>query len=374
MGGVGRYFCVALPFILTVASIIAALIVGLTGVTDNGLYLFRIDNRNLSIDASQLQEIIKNASAILSGNALDDITNNVTSNINQASQDVQDHINDIASRSPVEWHDPTLLEADSNKAAEEDVVDVDSILNGTMIKASDVGLANIYDFTLWSLCVTPQDGKKNCTKAQFDWASKELDLGWLQRIDDAAHLNITIPKEVNDGLNLFKTITKWTEIVFIIAIVALALELAAGLFTACSRAVSCVTWVISGFATLAIVATAVLLTVTASVVTGTIWAASHEYGVKTSVNTGYLAIAWLSVVFAVGAGLFWLFSICCCAPERRPYGRKSRHLDSEKPSGSYAPLGENRISGYSNYNNFGGPQRGGARSDLAYEPYSHSRV
>jgi len=371
---------VALPFILTVASIIAALIVGLTGVSDNGLYLFRIDTRNLSIDASQLQDIVNNASAILSGDALDDLKNNVTNSVDQASQDVNNRINNIGSRSPVEWHDPSLLQADGSKAIDDvNVGDIANALDGIRIKASDVGLANIYDFTLWNLCVTPQNGKKNCTKAQFDWASKELNLDWLQRIDDASKLNITIPKEVNDGLNLYKTITKWTEVVFIIAIIALALELAVGLFTACSRAVSCVTWVISGFATLAVIATATLLTVTAAVITSTIWAASKEFGVKTSVNTGYLVIAWLSVVFASGAGLFWLFSICCCAPERRPYAYgKKRHLDSEKPNGSYAPLGENRISGYSNYNNnnynYGAPQRGGARSDLAYEPYSHSRV
>ncbi|KAI1812970.1 SUR7 protein [Poronia punctata] len=368
MGGVGRYFCVALPFILTVASIIAALIVGLTGVSNNGLYLYRIDTTNLSIDASQLHDIIKKGGDILSGKTSDEIEN-----------EINDRVNNLGRRSPVEWHDPTLLQAGGSKAAEDDVEDFVSANGGARIKASDVGLANVYEFTLWNFCVTPQDGKRNCSKAQFDWASKELNLDWLDRINQAAQLNITIPDEVNDGLNAYKTITKWTEVVFIIAIVALALELAVGLFTACSRAVSCVTWIISGFATLAIIATAVLLTVTAIVITSTISAASSEYGVETSVNGGYLAAAWISVAFAVGAGLFWLFSICCCAPERRPYasGNKSRNVDEKPVNGAYAPLGENRISGYSNYSNnynYGGPQRGGARSDLAYEPYSHSRV
>ncbi|KAI8628925.1 hypothetical protein F5Y19DRAFT_102353 [Xylariaceae sp. FL1651] len=384
MGGVGRYFCVALPFILTVASIIAALIVGLTGVTSNDLYLFRIDISNLSIDATDLQNFVNNASALISGDKVDQLTNNISDNANKAGQDISDKVHDIVNRSPIEWHDASLLD-DVKDVSNPDQTDVkatadpsnlSSTLGDTRIYAANLSLANVYDFTLWGFCTTAQDGKRNCTKAEFDWASRELNLSWVEKFTEVAGLNITLPKQLNDGLNLYKTINKWTEVVFIIAIVALALELVVGLFTACSRAISCVTWIISGFATAAIIATAVLLTVTGSTVIGVVLGVSKHYGVKANLNTGFLAIAWLSVAFAIGAGLFWLFSICCCKPEHRPYGKKSRHSDGEKllPNGSYAPLGDpNRNSGYSGYN-YGAPQRGGARSDLAYEPYSHSRV
>ncbi|TGJ85284.1 hypothetical protein E0Z10_g3501 [Xylaria hypoxylon] len=356
MGGVGRYFCVALPFILTVASIIAALIVGLTGVSSNDLYLFRIDVTNLSIDASQLANFINDASDVVSGKTLDDVTD-----------EISDKASDLTSRSPIE-----LIVKDTVSDVANDVADA---LSGTNITASELGLANKYDFTLWGLCTTLEDGKRNCTKAQFDWASKELDLDWVEKLTEAAGLNITIPSALNDGLNLYKTLTKWTEVVFIIAIVALGLELVVGLFTACSRAVSCVTWLISGFATAAIIATAVLLTVTGSTVVGVVLGFSKVYGVKANLNNSFLSVLWLSVAFAIGAGLFWLFSICCCKPENRPYAKRSRHADTEKlvPNGSYAPLGENRNSGFGGYN-YGAPQRGGARTDLAYEPYSHSRV
>ncbi|KAI1735913.1 SUR7 protein [Xylaria scruposa] len=358
--GVGRYFCVALPFILTVASIIAALIAGLTGVTSNDLYLFRIDVTNLSIDASQLQDIVGNASSLISGDKLDDITNQVTTNVENAGDDVSNKIKEIVDRA---------------ESASDVASDITNALSGsgTIIKASDLGLANKYDFTLWGYCVTPQDGKKNCTKAEFDWASKELNLTWVDRLTQVVGLNVTIPKELDDGLDAYKTITKWTQVVFIIAIVALGLELLVGLFTACSRAISCVTWIISGFATAAIIATAILLTVTGSTVIGVVLGVSKHYGVKANLNNSFLAVIWISVAFAIGAGLFWLFSICCCKPENRPHGK--RHLDSEKnmPTGSYAPLGENHGAGYGGYN-YGAPQRGGARSDLAYEPYSHSRV
>ncbi|KAI1752655.1 SUR7 protein [Xylaria castorea] len=371
--GVGRYFCVALPFILTVASIIAALIAGLTGVSSNDLYLFRIDVTNLSIDATQLQDIVNNASSLVSGDKLDDITDQVTNKVDSVGDDVSNKLKEIVDRSPIEWQDAS--QPTTRDSASDVLSDVTDALSGTIITASDLGLANKYDFTLWGYCITPQDGKKNCTKAEFDWASKELDLNWVDRLTQVAGLNITLPKELNDGLNAYKTVTKWTQVVFIIAIVALGLELLVGLFTACSRAISCVTWIISGFATAAIIATAILLTVTGSTVIGVVLGVSKHYGVKANLNNSFLAVIWISVAFAIGAGLFWLFSICCCKPENRPYGKASRHLDSEKhvPAGSYAPIGENHGSAYGGYN-YGAPQRGGARSDLAYEPYSHSRV
>ncbi|KAI1119281.1 SUR7 protein [Nemania sp. NC0429] len=393
--GVGRYVCVALPFILTVASIIATLIVGLTGVANHDLYLFRIDVTNFSVDASELADFVNNVTSLGEHkNKLEDLTHSTSHEARDAAQDINNQIRAIVGRSPVEWHDPSLLDgsktSDSGKGLD-DVPDVESAkivdsgkdvadnvadaLAGTVIKASDIGLANLYDFNLWGLCVTPQDGKKNCTKAQFDWATHELDLTWVDRLTAAAGLKVTLPKQLNDGLNVYKTVTRWTEIVFIIAIVALALELIVGLFTACSRAVSCVTWIISGFATIAIIATAILLTVTGVSIIGVVLTFSKHYGVRANLNTSFLVVLWLGVAFALGAGLFWLFSICCCKPENRPHGKATRHADSEKfpQTSSYAPLGENRNSAFSGYN-YGAPQRGGPRTDLAYEPYSHSRV
>ncbi|KAI1314169.1 SUR7 protein [Xylaria venustula] len=371
--GVGRYFCVALPFILTVASIIAALIVGLTGVSSNDLYLFRIDVTNLSINVAQLSDFVNNASSLVSDTSLDNLTDEV-------KQDVSDKVDDIVSRSPIQFNPSIFSARDSVTDEASDLLNsLGDSSSGENITASTLGLANKYDFTLWGYCVLPQNGTKNCTKAEFDWATHKLNLTWLEQFNSQASrltgLNITLPKELNDGLNVYKTITKWTEVVFIIAIIALALELIVGLFTACSRAVSCVTWIISGFATAAIIATAILLTVTGSIVIGLILGVGKKYGVKADLNTSFLAVTWLSVAFAIGAGLFWLFTICCCKPENRPHARRSRHADTEKlaPHGSYAPLGDNRNSGYGNYN-YPAAQRGGARSDLAYEPYSHSRV
>ncbi|KAI6088118.1 SUR7/PalI family-domain-containing protein [Hypoxylon rubiginosum] len=351
MGNVGRYVCVSLPFILTVGSIVAFLIAGLTGVTNNGLYLFQIDTTNLSIDRQTLLELAGNLTGA------ENVTSAIQSAVSSGS-DVQDAINS----------------ASNTLSSRSDLTDFISSLagDGSNITAAQLGIDNKYDFTLWNYCMIPANGSSNCTQAKFDWANKDLSTDWLSTLNQTFGGNVTLPSEINDTLNTFKTLMKWTEVVYIIAMVALGLELVIGLFTACSRAVSCVTWLISGIATLIAIASAAMMTAMAAVVVGVVKAAVSQYGGDASLSTNFLACIWIGVAFAMGASFFWLFSICCCKPEHRPYSKRSRGgSESEKflPS-SYAPIGgDNRASGY----NYGAPQRGGARSDLAYEPYSHAR-
>ncbi|KAK7738426.1 hypothetical protein SLS62_011404 [Diatrype stigma] len=336
--GVGRFFCVALPFILTVASILCMLIAGLTGVTNTkALYIFRIDVSNVTIDASTIATIA----------GLDDT---VTNQIEQLTGRAPATADDIASG-----------------------LDSVAALNG--LTAADLGLGKVYDISLWGYCVTWQDDSHNCTKPQYNWAeasSSSENNTLISQMQSMDGVNDTALPAVMDGLEAFEKLNKWTEVVYIIAMIGLGLELAVGLFTACSSAVSCVTWFISGIATLFVVASAVLVTVMATVAVGTIEGAASEQGAHASYNTSYLAVIWLGAAFAIAASSFWLLTICCCKPERRPYSRKGNHGETEKfiPTGSYQPIGETHQPGY----NYGAPQRGGARSDLAYEPYSHARA
>ncbi|KAI1477028.1 hypothetical protein K445DRAFT_314288 [Daldinia sp. EC12] len=355
--GVGRYVCVALPFILTVGSIIAMLIAGLTGVTNNGLYIFELDTRNVSIDASTVQNFLGNLTNLES---IGDKIDSTVSNTHKAvSQNIYNHDNQISSRSP----------------APQDDVDVSSIIgsltgSGDNITAAELGIDKIYQFTLWNYCAISSDGAKNCTKAKFNWAAEDLNTSWVDEFGKQLGSNVTLPDEVNDTLDTFKSLIKWTEVVYVIAMIGLGLELVVGLFTACSRLVSCLTWVISGFATAFVIAAASMMTALAVIVVGVGKSSMEKYGGEASWNKNFLACIWIGVAFALGASFFWLFSVCCCKPENRPYNRGSHYGGGEKfvPSGSYAPLGENHNTGY----NYGAPQRGGARSDLAYEPYSHA--
>ena len=366
--GIGRYFCVALPFILTACSIICMLIAGLTGVTDTkGLYIFRVDTTNMTVDVSALAKL---------AGADDDVVDQINNQLGKINDDNNNKRFAIRADIPDEVANNEAVQ----DIAKENGVDVDSVLSqiGSIddlnnINGSQLQLAKVYDINLWGYCATWQDDNHNCTSPKFNWAEGELsdNNSIIEQLENIDGMNDTVIPRIIDGLQAFEKLTKWTEVVFIIAMVGLALELFMGLFTACSRAVSCVTWLISGIATLFVVAAAVLLTVMATVAVGTIEATASEQGVKASFNRGFLAVTWLGVAFAIAASSFWLFTVCCCKPESRPYTKRSRgHGDSEKfaPNGSYQPLGENQ-PGY----NYGVPHRGGARSDLAYEPYSHSR-
>ncbi|KAI1844546.1 hypothetical protein JX265_001531 [Neoarthrinium moseri] len=344
MGNVGRFVCVALPFILTAASIICMLIVGLVGVTSNpSLYIFRVNTTGLSIDSSDLGSLTK---------------------LVTRDFDLGD-VSSLASRT-----DAIRATGTSDVASA-----ISSAASGITITAADLALKDLYDVNLWGFCSTDQDGNRACTKAKFDWASTELNESTYTSIASTTGQNVTLPDSITTSLKAFKTITKWTEVVYVIAMVALGVELFGGLFTYCSRAISCITYLISGVATVAVIAAAAMITAMASVVVGAVEASAKAYGVTASMNTSYLAAVWLGAAFAVGASLFWLFSACCC--KREKHARRSR--DDEKPfipNGSYAPIHDNRHSAQSygyNQQAYAAP-RSNARTDLAYEPYSHSRV
>ncbi|KAK8064928.1 hypothetical protein PG994_007566 [Apiospora phragmitis] len=340
MVSVGRVFCVALPFVLVVASIICLLIAGLTGVTSTDLYLFRVNTTGLSISPVSAANILDKAQKS---------TRDVDATVHQLTKD-------------------QAISADAT-----------ALLN-TNITAADLGLANLYDINLWGYCTTSQNDKRNCTKAKFDWASTYLNTSSLTTVGNAAGVKVEIPKELVSSLNAFKTVTKWTEVVYVIAMIALGFELFFALFTSCSRAVSCLTWVVACVASVAVCAYAALMTAMSVVVVGAVEATAKWYGVKGNVNTSFLAVTWLGAAFALSAGLFWVFTICCCKPESRARSSRShRRADSEQekfiPNGSYAPLHDNRGSynaGYGHQQQYGMPphQSGGIRHhDLAYEPY-----
>ncbi|KAK5992822.1 hypothetical protein PT974_06242 [Cladobotryum mycophilum] len=325
--GAGRFLCVALPIILTICSIATLLYATLSGVAHENLRLFRLDVRNLSIDPADVDNI---ADKVLGIDFRRDVkTSNIT--------------------------------------------------------AADLGLDDYYDVTLWGYCSPNSKGKKTCTKHQFDWASKYVT---TDNLKTDSGITVQLPKEIVNALKAFRTVTKWAEIAFIVALIALGVELFIGIFSNFSRIVSCLTWLESIITTVLVFAAAGLSTAMALIIVGAVDSTAKFYGVHGSVDTGFLAVVWISAAFALGANLFWIFTICCCKPEKRSKNRGTKNLDhdSEKllpgfKSRGYAPLNNDHdMSGAKdNYYNpsqsgsFAGPQypSGNGRSDLAYEPYSH---
>jgi len=333
--GVGRVLCVGLPFGLTIASLICLLIVMLAGITDKNLDMFQVKTQNFSVSSSSLQnfeDLLKRDSgthfSALTTAALSGITNN-------------DSVN---------------------------------------ITAADLGLADSYKVSLWNYCATT-GSKTTCSKGKFNWASSELNTTNITTLASSTGTNVTLPKEIRDSLKTFTVVSKWTEVVYIIAFIASVFEIVVGLFGFCSRMGSCCTFIISGISTTAVIAASVMATVMSSVVVGAIESAAKAYGAKASLNTSFLATTWLAAAFSIGAGLFWLFSICCCAADHHKSNRRSMG-DGEKllPTGG---SGYQRVADPHGFdaNTAYGPQTQGVHQHQkpvgrqgAYEPYSHGAI
>ncbi|KAB5549787.1 SUR7 protein [Coniochaeta sp. 2T2.1] len=355
MGNFGRWACVALPFILTLGAVIALLVAGLAGVADKSLYMFQINTTDLQISPASLASLVDRRAA-----------------------------------APIEFHDASLLPAEKKEsadaAADATTTSVTTDAKTGNITAADLGLFDVYDIGLWGWCNTAQNGTRSCTKPEFNWAEKQLNMttDGLEGIASAAGQKLTLPKEITGAIKTFSSIAKWTQVVFIIAAIALGLELFFGLFTSCSRGFSCLTFIVAGVAAVAVCGYAALATAMSVVVVGAVEASAKFYGVQADFNTKYLAAVWIAAAFAIAASFFWMFTVCCCAPDHssRRSGRK-RHLDEEGeklvPVGAYQPI--NDQNGYQGgYNNgHSNPQYGyapqpRAQRNLAYEPYSHSNV
>lgn len=372
MGNIGRIVCVALPFALTVASLIALLVAALAGVTDKSLYNFKIDTANLSISANDIEKLLSRREVPLPDITVRDIgsdisgaANSLESTASTATSDLSGDLGGLASSASA-----AAATATSTSDLASSVI---SSIMSTNISAADLGLADAYYVTLWNYCSVDTNGTTTCPKGKFDWATnatKEFESTY-ETVVSAAGGNSTIPTTLKDAMDTFATVTKWTEITFIIAFAALGLTLLFGIFATCSRAISCCAWLVAGFAVIAVGAAAGLATGMAAVVVGLAEGSAKVYGVTASFNTRFLASIWLSFAFILVATIFWLASVCCCSPDRRSArsgGGRRRGNDYEAPAmttatGAYAPLQDNRASAYMGA---GGAHVGGAQGDSYY--------
>ncbi|PFH59134.1 hypothetical protein XA68_12774 [Ophiocordyceps unilateralis] len=370
---VGRFVCVAVPLVLTVAAIIAALVATLSGVTHQSLPLFSVNASGLSFNPANLVDL---------ANSL---------HTRQLPKELADKLPPgLADKIPPELANKIPPEL-ADKITPEVADKIPQVLANN-VTAGTLGIVDVMDVSLWGFCSVARDGTRECTKAQFDWASHSLNESLIDSLTAAAGLSIRLPDEVRSALQAFRTISKWTEVAFVVSLVALGIELLVGIFAGCSRVASCLTWVVASIAAVLVGIAAGLATATATIVVGTVDTSGRNLGLDATVGKRFLAAAWIAFAFAAAAALFWLFTICCCKPEHRSRAgfqsvNRNRESDGEKliPGGKgYAPVGnpysgEHESSGalpqgqpgqpYSQY-----PPRypsGTARPDMAYEPYSH---
>jgi len=385
--GAGRFVCVAVPFGLTLASLVCILIVMLAGITNHSLEMFEIKTANLSISSSSLANFVD----VIKRN--DDLSSLTLAG--QGPNPPEQHPSDSLSALTIAGQGPNPTEQKPNDSLSALTVAGLTPNASDNITAAALGLADSYKVSLWNYCRT--SGKNTtCTSAKFDWAATSLNSSSVEATASAlTGKTVRLPSELRTALKTFKTFSKWTEVVYIIAVIACAAELVLGVFGFCSRAGSCITFIISGISTATIILASIMASVQSSLVIAAVKATARSYGVHGSLNTSFLATTWLAAAFSVGAGMFWMLTICCCASDSSGSSkRKSRsgENDNEKliPTGAYQRVDDNQHfnQGYQGqqhgiYNpqqstEYGVPMqnvkpvaRGG---NGAYEPYSHTAI
>ncbi|KAF4221247.1 hypothetical protein CNMCM8980_003281 [Aspergillus fumigatiaffinis] len=291
MGKAGRIACIFTPYALTIASLVCIIMVGLgctksSSSTLNNLYFFRADLQNLTTSSS--------------------VTSAVSSALESAGVDVSS--SDLAN---------ALDEAQKQ------------------LKIKD-----FYDIGLWGYCdgdVTSGNYKtQNCSKPKAEFYFNPITI-W--QLNDTGVEDV-LPDDLSKALNVYKNVSKWMFIAYIVAFVATIVELVVGLFAICSRWGSCVTSLVSAVSFLFITAASVTSTALFTVLKGTFNAALKDYGIKGYMGKNIYVATWLAVAFSLAGSLFWIISSCCCSG-RSPYhgSSKTRGVTAEKAPYTYEPLG-----------------------------------
>ncbi|KAF7716841.1 Uncharacterized protein PECH_006980 [Penicillium ucsense] len=338
MGKAGRIACIFTPYVLTIASLICIIMVGLgctksSSSTLNDLYFMRINLKDISSQGSQTVTEIE---TILNDYGISGVS---------ASQ-----VSDVLGK----------LQADSS-------------------------LADFYQIGLWGYCDGKEDSHNattvtECSKPQSEFYFDPFAVWGL----NSSTVKDELPSEYNKIMNVYKTVSKWMFIAYIVAFAVTIAELVVGFFAICSRWGSCVTTLFAVLAFLFTTAASVTATVLFSIFKSSLGPTLKAYGIQVSMGTNMFAATWLAVAFSLGALIFWTFSVCCCSG-RSPYGHrneiKSRNLTNEKAPYTYEPLGAGQTPyGHQQHTSYPPPVAHGGdlskshnnQRSSAYEPFRHA--
>ncbi|CEJ83188.1 hypothetical protein VHEMI03209 [[Torrubiella] hemipterigena] len=249
-----QLFKAALPLLLIVCSTILVLFTTLSGVSHNELWLVRVDLTKLSFEPSTTS----------------------TSN-------------------PI----PGSITPGGPKAN---------------LTANDLNLSNTYEINVWGYCYVGNDGQRQCTKAQYDWASSWLNVDNAGQLDSTSGGKIMLSQKFKDSLSLFCNITKGAQVALIFGLLVLGITFLVGVF---ARSVS--TWqsIVAAIMVVFVCAAAGLVSAMSAIIMDVIENDLKNYGVVGSNGTTFLAIAWIGVVLALIAAIFWWATTCCCSSRGR---------------------------------------------------------
>jgi len=332
MGKAGRFACIFLPMVGTIASLVCLIIVGLGGTNQhntgmNNLYFFRANTSHIQVNSSIL---------------------NLPSN-------------------PVANNIPNI-----------------NIINGSSSPtATALGIKDFYHISLWNYC--SGDFSKN-SSGQFNdevtFCSPHQNEFWFNPVE-VWKLNNTVAdklfsKELKAGLDTYKTVAKWMFICYIVAVISTIVEILVGFTALFSRLGSVATTIVSSISSLFLIGFALTSTILYSTLVASFNTALKEYQIHANIGRTIYIWVWLAVAFSLASGFFWMISSCCCSGRSdriKGYndggrkGRKNAPYNYERVESPYmghsgnAPSYQAPLHGMPMQNM--GPQR------TAYEPFRH---
>jgi len=157
-------------------------------------------------------------------------------------------------------------------------------------------------------------------------------------------------QQLNDTLTWYQSnASNWLSTLFILAVVSTAIEILVGIGGLFSRLGSIFTTIASMISTAFLFAFVLLATITYAGLGAAFNAAlQNSYGITFSLGRTMFIYMWLAVACSMVSGLFWAFSSCCCSgrsrqpaytkAERTPYTYEN--IDGPYTTQHVAPQGQ----------------------------------
>lgn len=258
-----------------------------------------------------------------------------------------------------------------------------SVLTGALEAAKQqLDMKDYYTIYLRGYCGwNGKDMYANCSSPKAFFWFDPITIWGLDSNTTGQAIENVLPESLRTGLATYEKVSKVMSIAYLVAAIATVLTLLIGISAIFSRWGSLITTVFATVSWIFLVAgSAIAIALFASLKTVLNKELEKEYGIVTDIgNKGYV-VTWIGSAFALGSGVFWFFSVCCCSgrdhnpwnpgnkdarrtrAERTPYTYERVGSPYLGPQGDQAvPLGNVGHSGY-----YSQPT---AQKQTAYEPF-----
>ncbi|MCJ1406813.1 hypothetical protein MMC19_000883 [Ptychographa xylographoides] len=316
MGKAGRFVCVFIPMVLTIASLIFQIMVGLGGTNANNSYL------------SNIYFLQANTTAAA--------------------------------------HNSSLINMPANNQTDP----LDKTASGKII------FENFYAIGLWGYCAGSGANTTSSVLAVGQSTARSVDFCTAKQLHFAFDpatvwgLNSTMAnnlfdKDLQNTLTWYaQTASKWISTLYIIAVVATAVEILIGIGGLFSRLGSLFTTLASVVTSIFLWSFAILATATYVGLGGAFNVALKQYGITFYIGTTMFIYMWLAVACSLVSGIFWAFSCCCCS------GRSREPAYNKAAMAERTPYTYERVDGPYAQNHAAPLNNVGGRP-TAYEPFRH---